>query len=92
MKVAVAFLPRLMCTLCCEDGVHMVDVVETYNGIEMWLYHRNYDVKRMLFGVSKDQLERENQSFDDLVELVAANLESESYLANYDAEYTDTMM
>ena len=90
MKVSIAFLPRLMCTLNCDDGVHMVDVVENCNdGIEFWLYHRDYGVKSMMLGLSKADLERENRSFDDLIEMVEANLEGDSYLADYDNAYVD---
>ena len=89
MKVSIAFLPRLMCTLNCDDGVHMVDVVENCNDIELWLYHRDYCVKSMIFGLSKANLERESWGFADLIELVEDTLESEHYLANYDNDYVD---
>lgn len=89
MKVSIAFLPRLVCTLVCEDDAHMVDVVETATSIEFWLFRRDCGTKSMMFGMSKAELERENYDFDDLIEMVEANLDGDSYLADYDNDYVD---
>lgn len=65
----------------------MVDVIDTGEAtLQIWLYHMDYGVKTLMFGLCKDKVSSE---LDEIICMIEANLASGSYLADYDEEYLD---
>ena len=68
-----------------------VDIVETPDKFEAWIYDRNYGIKQLMWGEPKNNMrfnEPYTQTFEKFKKLVSANIEDyiESYymLANGD--------
>lgn len=63
------------------DGF-LVDIVTRDDEYEVWLYHQNYGVKSLMFGVSNL-----NTSYNDFLSMVIYNVED--YVLFYCNEYAD---
>ena len=61
----------------------MIDSVRLPELWEVWLYHRDYGIKSLMFGLSENDIE----SMDDLMDIVTANIDT--YIPGYREEYMD---
>ena len=61
----------------------MVDIVETPEEYEAWIYHENVGIKDFMFGGPKSQ-SKDRSDFCDLVEV---NLHVQDYISSYIDEY-----
>ena len=64
----------------------LVDIVEKSDIWEAWLYHTDYGVKEMMFGVAKNDPDDTTEGF---IKLVFANLVKNPYIENYIDLYMD---
>lgn len=64
-------------TYDCGDGFR-IDIVETDEEQEAWLYHKDYGVKELMFGVDK-HLYRLDQFLDDH----RVNADKERYISDH---------
>lgn len=62
-----------------DNGFRM-DVVITENNYEGWIYHKDYGVKELMFGLPKFQ-----QTYDEALEIFSYNVDEyiESYIEDY---------
>ena len=66
----------------CFDHHYMVDIFKVDDTYEAWLYNREYGIKDFMFGMPVEQ-----QSFDEFLEIVEANVPE--YIELY-REHEDT--
>ena len=69
-KMEPLCVPRLVDTLICDDGVHMIDIVEEENHLACWIYRKNYPLKIHMFGVPKTTMLQYGISFEFFVYLI----------------------
>ena len=62
-----------------DDGFRM-DIVITENNYEGWIYHKDYGVKKLMFGLPKSQ-----QTYDEALEIFSYNVDE--YIESYIEEY-----
>lgn len=60
-----------------------VDIIETPEEFEAWLYHINIGIKEFMFGSGKEQ----HKNRTDFCEMVEVNLHSQGYIGDYINEY-----
>ena len=61
-----------------------VDIVETPDSFEAWIYDKNYGIKELMWGSSKNNTrfnEPYTQTFEEFKKLVSANIED--YIGDY---------
>ena len=56
------------------DGGFMVDVVTTSDTYEAWIYHKDYGIKELMFGMPKKQ-----QSYEKFIEIVEWNVDDDIF-------------
>lgn len=59
---------------------HMIDIVETADTYNVWIYSEFYGTKTLMFGVLKEYF----SSYNELKDFVLANLYENGYLEIYD--------
>lgn len=67
-----------------DDGFRM-DIVITENNYEGWIYHKDYGVKKFMFGLPKFQ-----QTYDEALEIFSYNVDE--YIESYIEEYGGGMI
>ena len=65
------------------DHHYIVDIFNVDDTYEAWLYNREYGIKDLMFGMPVEQ-----QSFDEFLEIVEANVPE--YIELYKAQHEDT--
>lgn len=60
----------------------IVDIVTTDTNYEAWIYRSEYGVKMLMFGMPKEQ-----QSYDEFIDIVEGNLETNEYQSMYLYDY-----
>ena len=68
-----------------SDNKFLVDVVETENDYEAWIYRKGDGIKNLMFGCPKTQ-----QSYSEFIELVMYNLDTykhDYWLDAFDRDY-----
>ena len=65
-----------------RDGF-LVDIVDSGDEVSAYLYHKNYGVKDLMFGLMKKDVESE----EELKEMITNNLTNQSFIENYTEEY-----
>ena len=69
-------------TYAYADGF-MIDIVRLPELWEVWLYHRDYGIKSLMFGLIENDIE----FIDELMDIVMANIDT--YIPGYREEYMD---
>ena len=65
-----------------------MDVVETANSFDAWLYHSRCGSKKLMFGVPKEQTySGKRTSKEEFLIMVRNNLLLNNYMGNYLEEY-----
>jgi len=67
----------------CFDRHYIVDIFKVDDTYEAWLYNREYGIKDLMFGMPVEQ-----QSFDEFLEIVEANVPE--YIELYKVQHEDT--
>ena len=67
-----------------RDGF-LVDIVDEGSTVSVYLYHKDYGVKDLIFGIRKEDVESEEK----LKELITDNLNTDSYIEDYTEIYID---
>ncbi len=62
-----------------DNGFRM-DIVITENNYEGWIYHKDYEVKKFMFGLPKFQ-----QTYDEALKIFSYNFDE--YIKGYIEEY-----
>lgn len=62
-----------------EDGF-ILEVIETKSMFEAWIYHAEYGIKSLMFGLMK-----EDTTYNDFIETATANLME--YITDYIEQY-----
>lgn len=76
-----------------EYGDWRVDVVDHDDQYEAYLYHPDFGVKDMMFGVPKSQeLPEGKMNLELFLKLVEANLENQGYIFHYIEDYAPELM
>lgn len=67
-----------------SDGF-MVDITKHDNIFEAWLYHKDYGIKELVFGVDVSDV----PTLEEFAEMVQGNLENENDIDGYIEDYMD---
>lgn len=67
-----------------RDGF-LVDLVDNGKEIEAYLYHKDYSIKNLIFGLRKEDVNSE----EELKEIITANLTNDTYIEKYTEQYME---
>ena len=83
-KLSVSCMPRLITVLVCSDNAHMVDIIDTGENLEAWLYHRDYGEKYLMFGIPQSSSEHLNFAVKGFIYMIENAVNRGDYIAQYD--------